>query len=115
MRRRNLKCHFDADDILIEGFRLNAVHDIPDRIEDGAEFDFYLDTRDDIYLLRLQNKPDNALIFVDRPKSSVTYIIARKRLSSDINSELSLIIKQLKIIGVPKNNGEITYKISDWG
>jgi hypothetical protein len=47
------------------------------------EFDFYINNWKDIYILRLQNKPENKIIFVNKTNKKLTlltYIIVKKLL-----------------------------------
>ena len=55
------KAHFGTDDVLIDGFRLNPVHIIIEPVVANTEFDFYLDTCKDCYLLRIRNIPNNTI------------------------------------------------------
>jgi hypothetical protein len=84
IRKRECKCHFGEDDIVIENFHLNAVHEFPEKTPNGweiafetesgiykqriknLELDFYMDTKKDIYILRLQDKPENKILFINR-------------------------------------------------
>jgi hypothetical protein len=105
IRKRQCKCHFGDDDIIIENFHLNAVNIIPENISDNLEIDFYLDTGKDIYILRLQNKPENKIIFVNKYNRKITlltYIIVRKIFGTNINEELTIIMEKLKNIKFPK-------------
>ena len=123
IRKKECKCHFGEDDIVIEEFRLNAVHYIPAKVEKGIEIDYYMNTGKDIYLLRLQDNMENKIIFVNRDlvniiKNNVikfTYIIVRKRLyDKNINKELGEIIGKLKEIKFPKYYEEETFEIGEW-
>ena len=137
MRRRECKCHFGEDDIIIQNFRLNAVHEFPIKTEKGweitfntetgiyehnlknLELDFYMDTKKDIYILRLQDIPENVILFLRREIVSnkitpITYIIVRKKISENVNEELNKIIKKLREIDFPKYNEEKTYEIKRW-
>jgi len=98
-RREIFECHFGDDDILIEGFRLNNVHIIPEYFGDNQEVDFYLDTGYDIYLLRLRNNDKNQITFCE---GDLVYIIVERIFSSDIESELRNIIHLLKEKGSPE-------------
>ncbi|MDR1316904.1 MAG: hypothetical protein LBK13_08535 [Spirochaetales bacterium] len=137
MRKRECGRHFGEDDIIIENFRLNAVHEFPKKTSQGwelafetetgihkqriknLELDFYMDTKKDIYILRLQDKPENKIVFVTREIVSnritpVTYIIVTKKLSENIDEELNGIIKKLKEIGFPEYYEEKIYEIKEW-
>jgi hypothetical protein len=118
-RKKETKCHFGDDDILIENYRLNAVHYMPAKVEKGLELDFYMNTGNDIYMLRLQNIPDNVIIFITREIVSkkiipFTYIIIRKILSSNINKELEIAVKRLQMLKFPEYDEERTIEIEKW-
>lgn len=117
-RRKCLECHFGDDDILVDNFRLNAVHYIDGSYPKNAEYDFYLDTGDDMYLLRLQNISENIVIFVNRENLGIdfplTYIIVRKYLLEDIIEELKIVIRKLKNIGFDTITGETLINIDSW-
>jgi hypothetical protein len=117
IRRKQCECHFDDDDIIIDGFRLGPVHIIPENISDNSEIDFYLDTGKDIYLLRLQSNDENIIIFTNRYNKKITlltYIVVRKRFERNINEELSVIIKRLKSIHFPNYYDEKKFDINNW-
>ena len=110
-RKKECKIHFgDDDDIIIDDIRLNLIHEFPQKTPNGweltintetriykhklkyLELDFYMDTNEDIYILRLQDNSENKIIFVNREIVSnritpMTYIIVRKKLSENINGE----------------------------
>jgi hypothetical protein len=125
LRKKNCGCHFGDDDRVIEGFRLNAVHEIPERGGQGTELDYYLDTGKDIYLLRLQYSGENRILFVPSDTLIInkgvffTYIIVRKRLSEelrkDINTELREIVITLKTKEFPRYYQERIFEIEEWG
>jgi hypothetical protein len=122
-RKKECKCHFGEEDIIIENFRLNAVHYVPVKAEKGIELDYYMDTGKDIYLLRLQDNIENKIIFMNRELVNIlnntvikfTYIIVRKKLhGKNINKELGKIIKKLKEIKFPKYYEEKMFEIGEW-
>jgi len=103
-RRKMCMVHFGDDDIVIDGFRLNPVHLIdepPHRPE--AEYDFYLDTGDDCYLLRLRNSPHNRIVLCkhDPIYYDFIYIVVEKPLLSGMYEELKFIVDKLKNIEIP--------------
>ena len=133
MRRKNCKCHFGEDDIIIQDFRLNAVHEFPQKTAKGweitfgthkyklknLELDFYMDTGKDIYLLRLQDIAENMIFFIHRETITneilpMTYIIVRKKISENIREELNEIIKKLIESDFPEYDEERTYEIKEW-
>jgi hypothetical protein len=116
IRRKQCECHFGEDDIIIDNFRLNPVHIIPENISDNLEIDFYLDTGKDIYLLRLQNNDENKIIFTNRYNKKITlltYIVVRKRFERNIKEELLVIIKRLKSIHFPNYYDEQKFDINN--
>jgi hypothetical protein len=42
IRKNMCKCHFGDDDIIIDNYCINAVHEIPIKILEEMEFDFYI-------------------------------------------------------------------------
>ena len=118
VRKKECKPHFSEDDIIINNFRLNSVHCLPVKVKSGIELDYYMDTGKDIYLLRLQDKIENKIIFINRDLVNITikftYIIVRKKLSENINKELETVINKLNEIGFPKYYEEKTFEIEKW-
>jgi hypothetical protein len=123
--RKNLhKIHFGEDDIIIENFRLNAVHYVPAKVEKGIEIDYYMDTGKDIYLLRVQDNIENKIIFINRDKIVknrrilFTYIIVRKKLpeklNENMNKELKQIVNKLHEREFPKYYEEEVFEIEKW-
>ncbi|GHV84592.1 hypothetical protein AGMMS50230_02000 [Spirochaetia bacterium] len=83
IRKNICKCHF-GEDIIIENYCLNAIHEIPIKVIERIEFDFYINNGKDIYILRVQNKPENN--------------ICKEILQRNIDEELKIIIEQLNNI-----------------
>lgn len=92
------KCYFDENDILIENYRLNSVHIIPEQTKNITETDFYMDTGNNIYLLRIINNNQNKITFCD---GEIIYIIVEKPISLKIEKELEIIIRILEKIKIP--------------
>ena len=136
-RRKECKYHFGENDIYIENIRLNAIHEFLQKTSKGweivfktetgvykqilknLELDFYMDTNKDVYILRLQDKPENKIIFVNREIVSnrimpMTYIIVMKKLSENIKEELKDLIKKLKEMKFPEYYEETMYEIEEW-
>ena len=90
--------HFGSDDLRINGFRLNLVHIIPEQPGEITEIDFYMDTGEEICLLRVRNSPLNKVTFC---KGEITYIIVEKRLQYKIEKELEIITEILKKAKIP--------------
>jgi hypothetical protein len=117
IRKKNCKCHFGEDDIIIDNFHLNSVNEIPEEITKELELDFYMNTGKDIYLLRLQNNPENKILFVNNYNSEITlltYIVIRKSIFENIDKELKIIVRKLKEIKFPKYYNHKIYEIEDW-
>ena len=75
-RRLLTACHFTEDNISIHGVILNPVHIINfKKWSTNQEVDFYMDSGDDIFFLRLKN--NNKLILLTMEK---LYILLLKSL-----------------------------------
>lgn len=104
MRRQMCKEHFGSGDMVIDGYRLNPVHTINTPLAPGAELDFYMDTGEDCYLLRLRNVDKNTITLCKHlPHShNFIYIVIEKSLRLSIDAELQAIVCELKKICIPK-------------
>lgn len=114
--RKNTKIHFGKDDIIIDTFRLNAVHVIPDFWTKDTEVDFYLDTEYDIYLLRIRNNKNNKMVFCPASKlCPIIYIVVEKSFKpQEFYKELTQIVYKIKEINVCDLKGlkkEIEFKL----
>ncbi|MFC2471556.1 MAG: hypothetical protein ACFNVI_09170, partial [Lachnoanaerobaculum gingivalis] len=58
-RKHNCKAHFGSDSFQMEDCIVAPVHLIPEEIYDNQEFDFYIKTKYDVYLLRIINNESN--------------------------------------------------------
>lgn len=115
-KKRRIMCrtHFGKDDIMIDGYRLNPVHIEERPYKPDAEFDFYLDTGYDAYLLRLRNSSNNEIILCKHNPLhyDFIYIAVEKTLSLSFKEELKQIVAKLKNIKIPnKIYEEIRYKV----
>lgn len=97
MQKEKYEVHFGEDDFWINGFRFNAVHIIPNEI---TEVDFYMDTGEEICLLRVRNSPLDKITFC---QGEITYIIIEKTLQFEIKKELEMIAEILKKVKIPHN------------
>lgn len=107
IRRKKLrkisKTHFGSDDFMIAGFRLNAVHIIPEYIDKNQELDFYLDTGYDIYLLRLINGIKKSITVCPAKRLHPIYLICNILYTNqNIFEVLNYILEQLNMLGSPK-------------
>lgn len=76
-KKEKYEVHFGEDDFWINGFRFNAVHIIPKIPNEITEVDFYMDTGEEICLLRVRNSPLDKITFC---QGEITYIIIEKTL-----------------------------------
>lgn len=98
--RRSSKAYFGKDDIIIDNFRLNAVHIIPDFWTENTEVDFYLDIGYDIYLLRIRKNKNNRMIICPASRlCPIVYIIIEKEFNPlKFYKELVWIVSKIKEI-----------------
>lgn len=75
-RKRNCKVHFGSDSIKIKEYVVAPVHMISDEIYDNQELDFYVETKYDVYLLRIINKEDSCGIICPAKRDGIIYIIS---------------------------------------
>lgn len=101
--RKSASLHFGADDIIINGYRLNAVSVIPQYVKKKQELDFYLDTGYDIYLLRLKNIEKNTITICPATKiCPIVYLICEVSYTNQTLFDiLEIILEQLKEVRIP--------------
>lgn len=75
-RKRNCKVHFGSDSIKMKDCIVAPVHMISDEIYDNQELDFYVETKYDVYLLRIINKGDSCGIICPAKRDGIIYIIS---------------------------------------
>lgn len=75
-RKRNCKMHFGSDSIKMKDCIVAPVHMISDEIYDNQELDFYVETKYDVYLLRIINKEDSCGIICPAKRDGIIYIIS---------------------------------------
>ena len=75
-RKRNCKVHFGSDSIKMKDCIVAPVHMISDEIYDNQELDFYVETKYDVYLLRIINKEDSCGIICPVKRDGIIYIIS---------------------------------------
>ena len=104
-RRKMCEIHFSDDDIMINNFRLSPVHIISEPpYESEIEFDFYMDTGLDCYLLRIRNNLNNTITLCkhDTNYNDLICIVVEKLLLLNIDDELKCIISTLKNKEIPE-------------
>ena len=75
-RKRNCKVHFDVDSFQISDCIVAPVHDIPDVIHENQEFDFYVETNYDVYLLRIIHSQDCIVSIYPAKVDGIIYIVS---------------------------------------
>ena len=75
-RKRNCKVHFGSDSIKMKDCIVARDHMISDEIYDNQELDFYVETKYDVYLLRIINKEDSCGIICPAKRDGIIYIIS---------------------------------------
>ncbi len=75
-RKHNCKVHFGSDSIKMKDCIVAPVHMISDEIYDNQELDFYVETKYDVYLLRIINKEDSCGIICPAKRDGIIYIIS---------------------------------------
>ena len=75
-RKHNCKVHFGSDSIRMKDCIVAPVHMISDEIYDNQELDFYVETKYDVYLLRIINNEDSRGIICPAKRDGIIYIIS---------------------------------------
>lgn len=87
-RKKKFKVYFDNESFQIKDYKVASVHKIPKNIFYNQEFDFYISTNYDTYLLRLINSnEENGMIYPVKD-DGVIYIVCKTYFDKDtmINS-----------------------------
>ena len=74
-RKHNCRVHFDADSFQISDCTVAQVHDIPDVIYENQEFDFYVESTYDVYLLRIIHSHDCVVSIYPAKADGIIYIV----------------------------------------
>ena len=102
-RKRNCKVHFDVDSFQISDCIVAPVHDIPDVIHENQEFDFYVETNYDVYLLRIIHSQDCIVSIHPAKVDGIIYIVSFIPVSKDnIKETIQKILHALEKYGFPK-------------
>ena len=102
-RKRNCRVHFDVDSFQISCCTVAPVHDIPDVIHENQEFDFYVETNYDVYLLRIIHSPDCVVSIYPAKVDGIIYIVSSIPVTKDnIKEIIQKILYALESYGFPK-------------
>ena len=102
-RKRNCRVHFDTDSFQIADCTVAPVHDIPDIIHDNQEFDFYVESTYDVYLLRIIHSHDCVVSIYPAKADGIIYIVSSIPVSKDsIKENIQKILHALEAYGFPK-------------
>lgn len=102
-RKHNCKVHFNADSFQISDCTVAPVHDIPDVIHENQEFDFYVESTYDVYLLRIIHSQDCVVSIYPAKVDGIIYIVSSIPVSKDnIKETIQKILHALEPYGFPK-------------
>ena len=102
-RKQKCKVHFDEDSFQVEEALLAPVHLICDENASNQEYDFYLQTSYDTYLLRLINSTEKYISICPANKGGIIYIICYLPIGKDnFPTSLQTIFHYLQPYGFPK-------------
>lgn len=99
-RKRRCKVHFDSGSFRVYGCLAAPVHMIPDVIPINREFDFYLQSNYDVYLLRLVNSTEKTGDICPAGKDGIIYIICRLPIQKDtLPKDIEMVLCALEPFG----------------
>ena len=99
-RKRRCKVHFDSGSFRVYGCLAAPVHMIPDVIPINREFDFYLQSNYDVYLLRLVNSTEKTGDICPAGKDGIIYIICRLPIQKDtLPKDIEMVLRALETFG----------------
>ena len=102
-RKRNCRVYFDSDSFKISDCTVAPVHDIPDVIYENQEFDFYVESTYDVYLLRIIHSHDCVVSIYPAKAEGIIYIVSSMPISKDnIKETILKILHALETYGFPK-------------
>ena len=114
-RKRNCRVHFDADSFQISDCTVAPVHDIPDVIYENQEFDFYIETNYDVYLLRIIHSQDCVVSIYPAKVDGIIYIVSSIPVTKDnMRESIQNVLYALEPYGFPKlknHKSSITFNI----
>ena len=102
-RKHNCRVHFDSDSFKISDCTVAPVHDIPDVVYENQEFDFYVESIYDVYLLRIIHSQDCVVSIYPAKADGIIYIVISIPVSKDsIKETIQKILYVLEKYGFPK-------------
>lgn len=102
-RKRNCRVYFDSDSFKISDCTVAPVHDIPDVIHENQEFDFYIESTYDVYLLRIIYSHDCVVSIYPAKVDGIIYIVSSIPVSKDnMKESIQKILYALEPYGFPK-------------
>ena len=102
-RKRNCRVYFDSDSFKISDCTVAPVHDIPDVIYENQEFDFYVESTYDVYLLRIIHSHDCVVSIYPAKADGIIYIVSSIPVSKDnMKESIQKILYALEPYGFPK-------------
>ncbi|ASS37928.1 hypothetical protein [Mogibacterium pumilum] len=101
-RKRNCKAHFGSDSIKMKDCTVAQVHMISDEIYDNQELDFYIETKYDVYFLRIINNDDKCVSILPAKHDGIIYIISNLPVNKEnINEKIQVALNRLEEYGFP--------------
>ena len=101
-RKYNCRVHFDSDSFKISDCTVAPVHDIPDVVYENQEFDFYVESIYDVYLLRIIHSQDCVVSIYPAKADGIIYIVISIPVSKDsIKETIQKILHVLEKYGFP--------------
>ena len=98
----NFRVHFDSGSFRVYGCLAAPVHMIPDVIPINQEFDFYLQSNYDVYLLRLVNSTEKTGDICPAGKDGIIYIICRFPMQkATLSEDIETVLRALEPFGFP--------------
>ena len=99
-RKRRCRVHFASGSFRVYGCLAAPVHMIPDVIPINREFDFYLQSNYDVYLLRLVNSTEKTGDICPAGKDGIIYIICRLPIQKDtLPKDIEMVLRALEPFG----------------
>ena len=102
-RKRNCRVYFDSDSFKISDCTVVPVHDIPDVIHENQEFDFYVESTYDVYLLPIIHSHDCVVSIYPAKVDGIIYIVSSILVTKDnVKESIQRVLHALEPYGFPK-------------